>query len=37
MIAHGNDFITGFSPKRLEQFVDCGEHSTPVEVAEAQG
>ena len=37
MIAHGNDFVIGFSPDRLEQLVDCCEHTTPVEAAEAQG
>jgi hypothetical protein len=36
VIAHGNDFIIGFNPERLEQFVDCCEHTTPVEAAQAQ-
>ncbi len=33
VIAHGDDFLTGFSPERLEQLVDCCEHTTPVETA----
>ncbi len=33
VIALGNDFITGFSPERLTQLVDCCEHSTPMEAA----
>ncbi len=37
VIAHGNDFMTGFSPERLEQLVDCCEHTTLVGAAEAQG
>ena len=36
VIAHGNDFVIGFSPARLEQFLECCEHTTPVEAAEAQ-
>ena len=37
MIAHGKDFVTGFSPERLEQFVECCENTTPVEVEAAEG
>ena len=37
VIAHGSDFITGFSAERLEQLVDCSEHMTPVEAAETMG
>ncbi len=29
-IAHGKDFIVGFNPERLAQFVDCCAHSSPV-------
>ncbi len=34
MIAHGNDFMIGFNAERLEQLVDCCEHTTPVEAQE---
>ena len=30
-IAHGNDIIIGFSPERMEQLLDCCEHSTRVD------
>ncbi len=33
VIAHGKDFMTGFNPERLEQLVDCCEHTTSVEAA----
>ena len=36
VIAHGNDFMIGFSRERLEQFVECCEHTTPVEAAQDQ-
>ena len=31
-IAHGNDFIVGFNPERLAQFVDCSAHTTQVDI-----
>ncbi len=37
VVAHGKDFMVGFNEERLEQFVDCCEHMTPVEAAQDQG
>jgi len=31
VIAHGNDFIIRFNEERLEQLVDCYEHTTAVD------
>ncbi len=36
VIAHGNDFMVGFSAERLGQLVDCCQHTTPVEAAQEQ-
>lgn len=30
-IAHGKDFMVGFNPERLAQFVDCCAHCSAVE------
>lgn len=37
VVAHGKDFVIGFNRERLEQLVDCCEHTTPYEAAEADG
>lgn len=34
VVAHGNDLIIGFNPERLEQLLDCCQHTTPYEPAE---
>jgi hypothetical protein len=31
-IANDRDFVVGFNPERLAQFVDCCAHSSPVEI-----
>jgi hypothetical protein len=36
-IAHGKDFMVGFSPERLAQLVDCCAHSSEVEMTAEQG
>jgi len=36
VIAHGNDFMIGFNRERLEQLVDCCEHTTSVDPAQDQ-
>jgi tRNA A37 methylthiotransferase MiaB len=33
-IAHGSDFIVGFNAERWTQFLDCCEHSSPVDEGE---
>jgi hypothetical protein len=33
-IARGNDFMVGFNPDRMEQFLDCCAHSSPVEISD---
>jgi len=33
VIAHGKDVMIGFNPHRLEGFVDCCEHTSPVDEA----
>lgn len=32
VIAHGKDFVVGFSPERLEMLLDCCEHSSEVDI-----
>lgn len=32
VVAHGKDLIIGFNPERLEQLVDCCEHTSEVDV-----
>jgi glutaredoxin len=34
VVAHGNDFIIGFNEERMEQLLDCCEHTTPYEPEE---
>ncbi len=34
VVAHGNDFIIGFNPERLEMLLDSCEHTSPVELPE---
>lgn len=36
VIAHGKDFVVGFSPERLEMLLDCCEHTTPVDIPEEE-
>ncbi len=33
-IARGNDFMVGFNPDRMEQFLDCCAHSSPVDISD---
>lgn len=34
VIAHGKDFVIGFSPERLEMMLECCEHTTEVDLPE---
>jgi hypothetical protein len=36
VIAHGKDFVIGFSPERLEMMLDCFEHTNKVEIPEEE-
>ncbi len=35
VVAHGNDIVIGFNPTRFEELLDCCEHTTAVDVSEA--
>ncbi len=32
VVAHGKDFVIGFSPERLRQLIDCHEHTQEVDL-----
>ncbi|NIR43737.1 MAG: hypothetical protein GWN99_07225 [Gemmatimonadetes bacterium] len=34
VIAHGKDFVIGFSPERLEMMLECCEHTTEVQMSD---
>jgi hypothetical protein len=34
VVAHGKDFVIGFSPERLEMMLDCCAHTTEVDIRE---
>ena len=36
VVAHGKDFVIGFSPERLEMMLDCFEHTSPVDIPEEE-
>lgn len=35
VIAHGKEFVIGFSPERLEMLLECCQHCTPVDMPES--
>jgi hypothetical protein len=36
VIAHGKDFVIGFSPERLEMMLESCAHSSPVDITDEE-